>query len=58
MFKTTSQLDTHAADYLFWSFEFLLLEIVSTHFIKSGDIRYSDLLVAINAEYLKKMTNF
>jgi len=28
--------------FLFKAFEFLSFDIVSTHFIKSGDIRYSD----------------
>ncbi len=52
MTKINSKLTNHTADNLFWSLEFLFFEIVSTHLIKSGDIRYSDLLLSINAEFL------
>ena len=47
MFKTNLKLVKHAAGDLFWSFEFGFFEIVSDF-----DIRYSDLLSDINAEYL------
>ena len=47
MSKINSKLANQTAENLFWSFEFLFFEIVS-----NLEFRYSDLLPAVNAEFL------